>query len=151
MDAGASGSSGLGTSGPAAPVAAAEAGEPVAGIADGLRGLADGVFGSVKDRLELFSVELQEEKQRLVRTVVWISAFVACALLAVLFASCLLVAACWSTPARVPVVAGLTLAYGIGTLVAWRQLQRCVKDQPPPFAASLEEFQADRRCLERNS
>lgn len=47
---------------------------PATGFIASLRDLGAGVFASVLRRLELFSIELQEEKLRLIQTFVWISA-----------------------------------------------------------------------------
>src|SRR5207248_1856103 len=46
------------------------------GLLGSLRGFADGLLGSVHDRVELFSLELHEEKHRLVQILIWISAIV---------------------------------------------------------------------------
>ena len=44
------------------------------GLMGAFRTLGDGLMASVQDRLELFSLELQEEKFRLIRIFCWISA-----------------------------------------------------------------------------
>jgi len=43
------------------------------GLLGSVRSLADNLLGSVHDRVELISVELQEEKQRLIQIFIWIS------------------------------------------------------------------------------
>ena len=45
-----------------------------AGILGSFRLLGDSLLATIQDRLELFSVELQEEKFRLIQTFLWISA-----------------------------------------------------------------------------
>src|SRR5688572_14380653 len=80
------------------------------GLLGSLREFADGLIGSVQDRVELFSVELQEEKQRLVQTLIWASAAIVLGLLTLVCASFAVVVLFWET-ARVSVAVGLTIAY----------------------------------------
>ncbi len=111
-----------------------------------LRTLGDGVFASVQQRLELFSVELQEEKFRLIQTFVWISAAVFTGMMAVVFASLTLVYLFWEN-ARLGVLGGLTLLYSaalVGIIIALRAF---LARQPKPFAATLHEITEDRACI----
>lgn len=118
------------------------------GLLGSLRGFADGLLGSVHDRFELLSIELHEEKHRLIQLFVWISVAVFGALLALTFVSCAIAAAFWDTPARVPVVAGIAVAYAaIAALAAW-QCRRRLARQTRPFTATLAELRADRACLQ---
>lgn len=112
-----------------------------------LRGLADGVLRSAHDRVELFGLELQEEKLRLVQWVAWISAIVFLGMLATVFLSLALVIAFWDT-AKVAVIVGLAAAYSAlfaATVVAFRSY---LKRQPKPFAATLQELRQDRSWVQ---
>ena len=80
------------------------------GLLGSLRGFADGLLGSVHDRVELFSLELHEEKHRLVQILIWISAIVFTGLLAVIFASFALVVWLWDQ-ARLPVLICLAVGW----------------------------------------
>ena len=120
------------------------------GLLDTLRALGDSLLGSLHDRLELISVEVQEEKHRLIQTFVWISAAIFTGMIAIAFASLTLVVYFWDT-ARVAALGGLTLLY-TGTAVAIvLALRRHLKRQPGPFAATLEEFRTDRACIQSTS
>ena len=111
-----------------------------------LRALGDGLLSSVQGRLELFSVELQEEKFRLIQTFIWISAAVFAGMMAITFASITLVYLFWES-ARLAVLCGLTLFY-VGSLVAVViAFRRYLARQPKPFAASLSEIGEDRACI----
>ena len=68
-----------------------------AGFMDSFRSLGDGLMASVQDRLELFSVELQEEKFRLIRTFLWISAALFTGMMTVMFASLTVVYLFWES------------------------------------------------------
>lgn len=117
------------------------------GLLGSLRGFADGLIGSVHDRVELLSVELQEEKLRLVQIFIWISAIVVTGILAVIFASLALVFVFWDT-ARLAVIVGLAVLYGValvGVVVAFR---RYLARQPAPFSGTLAELKEDRACIQ---
>lgn len=121
-----------------------------AGFLGSLRTLGDALLGTVQDRLELFSIELQEEKFRLIQTFVWICAAVFTGMMAVTFASLTLVYLFWES-ARLAVLGGLTLFYvgALGAiLVAFR---RFIARQPKPFAATRQELEDDRACIRNPS
>jgi uncharacterized membrane protein YqjE len=112
--------------------------------------LGDGLLASVQDRLELFTVELQEEKFRLIRTFLWISAAVFTAMMGITFASLTVVYLFWET-ARLTVLGGLALLYAgalVAIIVAFR---RFLARQPSPFSATLHEIGEDRACIRTGS
>ena len=116
------------------------------GLLGSLRGFADGLLGSAHDRIELLSVELQEEKCRLLQMLVWIGAIVLLTLLALMFVSFALVVLLWETArlAAVCSLAGLYVAGLIATIIAFR---RYLRRQPKPFAGTMREFSEDRACI----
>ena len=116
------------------------------GLLGSLREFADGLIGSVQDRVELFSVELQEEKHRLVQTFIWASAVVVLGLLTLGCASLAVVVIFWET-ARVGVAVGLTFAYLAAFAAAVFGFKRFLKRQPRPFACTLSELREDRACM----
>jgi uncharacterized membrane protein YqjE len=123
-----------------------ETAAPRSGLLGSLRAFGDGLLGSVQERLELVSIELQEEKLRLIQTFIWISAAVFAGLLTVVFASLTLVYLFWES-ARLVVLGGLTVFYG-GVLVAVvLGFRRYLARQPKPFAATLHELGEDRACI----
>jgi len=117
-----------------------------AGLLDSLRTLGDGLMASVQDRLELFSLEMQEEKFRLIQVFIWISAALFTGMLTVLFASVTLVYLFWES-ARLTVLGGLTLVYGAALVAIVLKFRRFLVRQPKPFAATLEEIREDRACM----
>jgi uncharacterized membrane protein YqjE len=112
--------------------------------------LGDGLLATVQDRLELFSVELQEEKFRLIQTFLWISAAVFTAMMAITFASLTLVYLFWES-ARLTVLGGLTLAYLVALAAIILALRRFIARQPSPFAATRQELGEDRTCIRNGS
>lgn len=80
--------------------------------------LGDGLLTTMRERLERFTVELQQEKIRRVRLFTWISAVVFTGLMAVLLAGFTLVHLGWEI-ARVVVLGGLLVLYGgaVGAII----------------------------------
>ena len=117
-----------------------------AGFVGSLRSLGDGLLAVVQDRLKLVSIEVQEEKFRLIRTFVWISAAVFAGMLTITFASLTLVYLFWET-ARVAVLGGLTALYAGALTVIIVAFRRYLARQPNPFAATLHEIGEDRACI----
>jgi len=116
------------------------------GLLGSLRDLGNGLLGTVEDRLHLFSVELQEEKYRLIRIFIGISAALFSGMLAITFASLTLVYLFWDT-ARLAILGGLTFFYA-GVLAAIIVLlRRFIARQPQPFSATQQELQKDRACI----
>lgn len=111
-----------------------------------LRTLCDGLLASGAQRLELLSVELQEEKLRLIQIFMWIGAVVFTGLMAITFASLVLVYAFWES-ARLAVLGGLALFYAASFLAAILAFRSHLARQPKPFAATISELGADRACI----
>jgi uncharacterized membrane protein YqjE len=115
-------------------------------ILGSLRSLGDGLLASVQNRLELISVELQEEKFRLIRIFIWISAAVFSGMMAIMSASLTLVYLFWES-ARIAVLGGLTALYTATLIIILVALRRFLARQPNPFAATLHELEEDRACI----
>ena len=121
-----------------------------AGIIGSLRSLGDNLLASVQDRLELFSMDLQEEKFRLIQTFVWISVGIFTGMMALMFASLTLVYLFWES-ARLAVLGGLTVFYFAALAAVIIAFRRFVARQPKPFAATLQEIGEDRACIRNPS
>lgn len=117
-----------------------------AGILGSLRAFCDGLLASGAQRLELLSVELQEEKLRLIQIFMWISAVVFTGMMAITFASLVLVYAFWES-ARLAVLGGLALFYAVTFIAVIIAFRRYLARQPQPFAATISELGADRACI----
>jgi uncharacterized membrane protein YqjE len=120
------------------------------GFLSSFRALGDSLLATVQDRLELFSVELQEEKFRLIQTFIWISAAVFTGMMAITFASLTLVYFFWAS-ARLAVLGGLAAFYAgalVAIIVAFR---RYIARQPSPFLATRQEIGEDRSCIRNQS
>ncbi len=120
--------------------------EKSTGILAALRELSEQLLGSARDRIELFSIELQQEKFRILELLIWASAVAITGLLALLFASFTLVCAFWEN-GRLIALGALTLFYGAAFLATLLYLRRLIARQPRPFDGTVDELRADRECI----
>jgi uncharacterized membrane protein YqjE len=120
------------------------------GILSSFRTLGDTLLAGAQERVELVSLELQEEKLRLVQTFIWISAAIFAVAMALTFASLTLVFLFWES-ARLAVLGGLTLLYLGAAVAIVVSFRRYLARQPQPFAATIEELKADRACIPKEN
>lgn len=121
---------------------------PPSGPLAALHTLGDHLVTGLQQRIELFAIELQEEKFRLIRLFLGISAAVFAGMLAVTFASITLVYCFWAE-ARLAVLIGLTGLYAGLLLLIILALRRFIARQPAPFADTQRELGIDRTCIRK--
>jgi uncharacterized membrane protein YqjE len=120
-----------------------EDGEPSAPtLIESLRRLAAGAASTVQNRIELFAVELQEEKSWLVWTFLWAAACVAFGILAVISVSVTIV---WLSPPewRSYELVALSLLLAVAFVSAVLALRKLVRERPPPLADTVSELKKD--------
>jgi uncharacterized membrane protein YqjE len=120
------------------------------GFLDSLRGLGANLLGTAHDRIELFTVELHEEKVRLVQLLIWIGAIGFAAVMAMTFITLTVVYLFWDN-ARFAVLVGFAVFYAaalVGTGLAFRKY---LARQPRPFDATLQEIREDRSCMQNEN
>lgn len=107
-----------------------------------LRRLADALASTAHNRVELFGVELEEERVRLVALLVWSLAAAFLGMLAVGFITLTVV---WFCPeeARKYVLAGFAVLYLGLFLTAAGVVRRQWQERPPPFAGTVAELKKD--------
>ena len=123
---------------------------PAGGLLNSVRGLADGLIETAHDRLELFTLELHEEKLRLIQLFIWISGAIFSAILAITFASLTVVYLFWDT-ARLPVLGGFAVLYTGIFLGVLGYCRKCIQRQPRPFRSTVAELEEDRACIRPRS
>jgi uncharacterized membrane protein YqjE len=116
-----------------------------AGVWASLKRVSDTLLASVLNRIELFAVELQEEKCRLVEAMLCAAAVAAFGMMTLSLVTFTIVILFWEN-ARLPALAGLSVLCLVGTALAWRGLQSRLKAQSA-FADTLDELKKDRSCL----
>jgi uncharacterized membrane protein YqjE len=130
------------------PSAGAPAGSGLVGSAKSMLSTA---IAAVETRLELLGTEVQEERMRLTRLVLWGTAGLFCLFLGITLLAVFLVVLFWDSNrlAVLGLLAGLFLGaglvIGIGTAVIARA------PRPPPLAATRDVLARDRKSLESGS
>ena len=107
--------------------------------------LLDNTLAAVQNRLELFRVEAQEEKIRLMEMLLLAAIAIVLGILAISVATFAIVLVVWQRGVLLllPCVIG---AYAAGAYFAWRGLQARLKGEAP-FAATADEIRKDRECI----
>jgi len=105
--------------------------------------LASALWEQAGLRLELFSLELAEERARLIGVLVAIAAIVVGGSLAIAFAGLAALIAAWDTPYRVPVAVGFAAGFALVALVAFSAVRHLLGKSSPLFRHSLAEWRRD--------
>lgn len=118
------------------------------GLFSSLRGLAATGVATLQNRLELLSVELQEEKARVLGLLVYGAAALILLATGVVFAAVFITVLLWDSHRLLAlgVFSALFLAAGAVALAAARRLAASASR---PFEASLTELARDRAALDR--
>lgn len=119
--------------------------ETTGGILEKLRSIVDGGLALAENRLEIFGVELQEEKCRLVEMFVWASAVVVFGMMALTLLTFVVVVLFWDN-ARVAALGILSGLYLLAAVLAWRGLHSRLNNSTA-FSGTLGELRKDRECL----
>ena len=98
-----------------------------------------------ENRLELLTVEVQEERERLVRALLLALGAAAFGLFAGLTFTAAIVVLFWAWP--VAVLLTLTDLYGVGGVCLYWRLTRLLRDWQT-LSATRDQFRKDRECLE---
>ena len=120
---------------------------PAPGFIDSARHLGAGLLEAAEDRLELLSLELHEEKLRLIQIVLMISAGVFAGTMALVFLSLMVVYLFWDS-ARIAVLASLTGFYILAFILVIIAFRRFIARLPTPFPALRAELANDRECIQ---
>ena len=119
------------------------------GLFSSLKGLLNTALAGVENRVELFLVELREERIRVFDVLLLGCAAAVVGFMALLTVTATLVVISWDS-ARVPVLVVLSTSYSLGAVaLIWRLKVRLRKWSS--FSATLDELKKDRRCLEEES
>lgn len=116
------------------------------GFVSALANLCGGLVSGIEDRLQLLSLELHEEKLRIIQIFLWISAAVFTGMMALGFAS-LTVVFLFSGHARLVALGAFAVFYGTALGVIVIAFRRFLARQPKLFDATLQELKEDRACI----
>jgi uncharacterized membrane protein YqjE len=120
------------------------------GGSGGLRASMQGLLATLLDifqtRLALFSVEVEEEKRRLLKTMAWGAASVMLGALGLGFGGVLIAVVFWETH-REWVLGLLTLAFALAAAGAFWLAKAQVRSSHGWLQATLHELESDRKAL----
>jgi len=116
---------------------------------DSLRRIGESLLALIRSRFELFAVELQEEKLRLMNLLLWLGIAMTLGAAGLLVGIGALAVWLWNSAgyAGLIALALVALAAAGGILLGVR---RQIKSGPPPFAGTVAEFRKDSECLRKN-
>jgi uncharacterized membrane protein YqjE len=100
-----------------------------------------------ENRLELLTVELQEERERLLHALLLAFGAVACALLAAITFTATVVVLLWAY-SHIAALLILTVLYGVAAAVLYRRLTELLRDWQT-LPDSLDQLRKDRASLEK--
>ncbi|EPC2033537.1 TPA: phage holin family protein [Pseudomonas aeruginosa] len=111
-----------------------------------LRRFGAAFLGLLHGHVELFGIELQEQKTNTLRLLLFAGLALVFALLLLVGLSLLVLIVFWDTN-RLAAALGLCLFYVIGSLFCGWRLYQSINDESSPFSATLEELANDRERL----
>lgn len=119
---------------------------PPGGVLDSFRRLCDSGLAQVQNRIELFSVEFQEEKARLLKTLVLAAGVFFLAGVTVVMVTLTVV---WlaGESARLPLLIAFSVIYLAGATGGFFALRKMLQTAPPPFQDTISELKKDRDWL----
>jgi len=113
------------------------------GVFDSVRGICSSTLGLLQNRVELIGVELQEQKERLIRVLVLGAALVFAGNMAALVVTYTIIELA-GPDARKPVLIILSLLYVAAAVGAFVWLRKELGAGPPPLSETVSEFKKDR-------
>lgn len=123
-----------------------ETDQPPGGLFSSLGRVGSSLLALLQNRFALFAVELQEEKLRALKGVVWLAVALAIGFAGILVAIAALALLLWSLAGYFGLI-GLALAcLALAVAIGWK-LRQTVLRGPAPFAVTTAEFEKDLQCL----
>jgi len=116
------------------------------GLLSSMQGLASTVLGILRTRLELFSVELEEEKLRLLRMLAWggIAIFLGC--IGLVFLAAFVCVLFWDEHRLLALGLMTLMFWGLAGMALWR-VRSSAQASDDFLSASLAELQRDIEAL----
>ena len=112
------------------------------GLWASVRRIMDTLLSTVHNRVELCALELQEEKQWLIATLLWVGSAIFFCGLALLMVTATVIFLC-PAEARPYVFGGFCLLYISLAVFSVITLVRQIRDKPPPMAETVSELKKD--------
>jgi len=123
--------------------ASARTAQRTGGMLDAGRRLVAALWEHAEVRLELLTVELAEERARIVNAALAAGLLVVFAQLASVFIGVCVLVAVWDTSYRLWTAIALPILFAIGAFVCYMTVRRLISRETPLFRHSLAEWRRD--------
>lgn len=111
-------------------------------LTDGVRAMAAGTFDVARQRLELATLDIEEQGVRAGAMLAMLLAAVALGTLALVALGAAVVVLVWDAW-RIPALLGLAALFAAAAVLVARRLSRAIAARPPVLASTLEELRKD--------
>jgi uncharacterized membrane protein YqjE len=119
------------------------------GWLESLRRLGGSFLALARSRFELFTVEWQEEKLRLLNLLIWFSIAVALGVAGVFVAMTALAFWLWAAAGYAGLIGLAVVALSVALGILWG-IRRKIQTGPAPFAHTVAEFRKDGACFPKH-
>jgi len=121
--------------------------QPEGGVLAAVTRLFQTLRDAAENRVELFLIELQEERIRVIDALLLVAVAIVCAVMTLVMVTFTVVVVFWDTH-RLLVLALVTAAYAAAAAAALLKLRSRLQ-RWHAFSATLEEFKKDRACFKK--
>lgn len=121
---------------------------PPSGVVDTIRSFLASWVAVVKTRVEIISVELEEQREWLEHLILMALAALFCISLGLILLTLFVVVLFWETDGRMWVLGGFAVLYLGGGIGLWLALRAKMKSKPKLFAATATELGKDYAALQ---
>ena len=116
------------------------------GLFTSVRKLVDTSLAALQNRAELLAVEFQQEKDAVIEMVMWVTALLFFAIMAVMVLTATIILI-FPPDLRVYVAGVLALLYLAGAVWAFLGLRMRLRNRSLPFSSTVQELKTDREWL----
>lgn len=117
------------------------------GLLASMRRFADTGLLAAKNRIELFAVEVREERARFIELFLWSTIALFLGIMAVIVLTATVVLIC-PADVRPYAAGGFTIVYAIGALWAYASVKARLKTRALPFEDTIKQLQKDHQWLD---
>jgi len=127
---------------------ATSASAPPTGVMESVRSFLASWVAVVKTRVEIISVEIEEQREWLLHLILMAVAALFCISLGLMLLTLFVVVLFWETDGRLWVLGGFAALYLVGGVVLWLSLRKKIKSKPRIFSTTAAELSKDYATLQ---
>ena len=115
-----------------------------------MRRMGESFLALLRNRFELFSVELQEEKLRLLNLVLWLCVAAALGFAGVFVTVVALAFILWTVAGYLGLIGLAVICFGAAVAIIMG-IRKKIQSGPVPFSQTVAEFRKDSECWPKNN